>query len=93
MTDSDFRAWLDSEVKLKRMSAEQRDDLLEQKQRFDEELPAGNDARRNDYRGWIVGYVARERQQAREIHGLLERAKSQYPGRMIYFEPIGFDLF
>lgn len=89
MTDAEFREWLESEVAGRRMTKDQRSDLLDQKEIFDAEIP--ND-RRSEYLGWIVGYVAGERCVAREIHALLQDAKSRRPGRMIYFEPIGFDL-
>jgi hypothetical protein len=93
MTDAEFRAWLDEEVRESRMKPEERDDLIGQKHMFDLDFPPGDTPLRRDYRGRIVGYVANERRVEGEIHALLDGAKRDHPGRMVYFEPIGFDLF
>ena len=89
MTDAEFREWLESEVAGRCKINEQRSYLVAQKKIFDAEIA---NQTRGEYLGWIVGYVAGERCLAREIHALLQDAKSRRPGRMIYFEPIGFDL-
>ena len=93
MTDAEFRARLDEEVTVGRMTEKERDDLLDQKRVFDEHLPPGDTSLRREFQGRIVGYVAGERRIDWEIHKLLDSAKETYPGRMIYFEPIGFDLY
>ena len=93
MTDAEFRVWLDEEVREKLMSPEQRKDLLEQKDNFDRALPAGDGPLRGDNRGRIVGYVAGEQIVAGTIHALLDEAKRRHADRMVYFEPIGFDLY
>lgn len=93
MTDAEFRAWLDEEVLERRMTPEQREDLIKQKEMFDRDFPPSDTPLRRDYQGRIVGYVANERRVESEIHTLLDGAKRDHPGRMIYFEPIGFDLF
>lgn len=93
MTDGEFRAWLDEEVLERRMTPEQRDDLIKQKEMFDRDFPPSDTQLRLVYQGRIVGYVANERRVESEIHALLDGAKRDHPGRMIYFEPIGFDLF
>jgi len=89
MTHEEFIAWLRVEVNEGRMSVQQMHDLLNQKALFD--------VYRTDietqFRNYIVGYIGDTRQESRNIHELLNRAKTQFPNRMLYFEAIGFDLF
>ncbi|MGQ0682031.1 hypothetical protein [Bradyrhizobium sp.] len=93
MTDEEFRNWLSSEVAKNRMTDKQMSDLLQQKVLFDQEIGSGESPARQEYRLQIVGYVAERRRVSNSIHKLLRRAKEEFPGRMVYFEPIGFDLF
>lgn len=92
MTDEEFRDWLSSEVASGDMSESQMADLLRQKALFAREIGQESPAR-EAYRLQIVGYVAEQRRVATDIHKLLDGAKREFPGRMVYFEPIGFDLF
>jgi len=92
MTDEEFRAWLADEVSGLRMTPEQMDDLLRQKSLFAQNLGSEDDVRRRDYQRRIVAYVAEQSRIATDIHALLDAAKRDFPKRMIYFEPIGFDL-
>jgi len=89
MTHDEFVSWLQDEVSNRRMTQDQTDDLLAQKKLFD--LDRG--LLESSYQARIVGYIAEQRRDAGDIHELLEEAKTSFPGRMIYFEPIGFDLF
>jgi len=89
MTDPEFVAWLNEEVAGARMTPHQRDDLLSQKQLFDDNLGRLE----SDFQNQIVGYVAGQLLVDRDLHSLLATAGANYPGSMIYFEPIGFDLF
>jgi len=89
MTHNEFVSWLDSEVSGNRMTPAQNDDLLEQKSYFDGKRPS----LQSEHRNQIVAYIAGQLRWAGEIHALLDAAKKEFPGRMIYFEPIGFDLF
>jgi len=93
MTDEEFSNWLSREVASKDMTQSQMDDLLQQKALFVRELGKPDSPLRDPYRLKIVGYVAEHRRIDTSIHKLLDDAKQKFPGRMIYFEPIGFDLF
>lgn len=88
MTDAEFAQWLNDEVEASRITDGQRDDLLGQKATFENQRSM---IERN-HRNQIVGFVAGQMQVAHEIHALLDSSNSQFPGRMIYFEPIGFHL-
>jgi hypothetical protein len=95
MTEEEFRTWLSDEVTGGRMTPQQMDDLMKQQQLFvktfgSEDNPS---SLRQSYRMKIVGYVAEQLRVAAEIHALLDACQREFPKRMIYFEPIGFDLF
>jgi hypothetical protein len=89
MTDAEFRDMLESFVGEGQMTPQQRDDLLEQKGYFDQHR-AEIEQQHPDR---VVGYVNGTRDVGGTVHELLSRAKERYPGRMVYFEPIGFALF
>jgi len=93
MTDDEFQNWLRDEVANERMQQAQMDDLLKQKFLFDGAFGSPNSPLRTEFTFQIVGYVADKRIVANEIHVLIDTAKREFPGRMIYFEPIEFDLF
>jgi hypothetical protein len=88
MTDAEFAQWLNDEVEANRITGGQRDDLLSQKALFENQRTLIEQS----YRNQIVGFVGGIMQVALDIHVLLESSKSQFPGRTIYFEPIGFHL-
>jgi hypothetical protein len=88
MTDTEFRDWLEAEVLAGRMTQAQRDDLLEQKQYFERnrnEIEQQHPQR-------VVGYVNGRREVSASIQELLAQVQRGYPNRMVYFEPVGFDL-
>jgi hypothetical protein len=89
MTDAEFRAWLQAEVLGGRMTPQQRDDLLQQKQSFDQDR---SEIERL-YPRRVVGYVNGSRHVGATVHELLTQAQQSYPGRMVYFEPVGFELY
>lgn len=89
MTDSEFRDWLQAEVRSGRMTLPQRDDLLEQKRHFD----ADRAEIEQRFRHQVVGFVDGTRQVGATVQDLLAQAQRSYPSRMVYFEPIGFDLY
>jgi hypothetical protein len=89
MTDAEFRCWLEAEVRGGRMTPQQRDDLLEQKGHFDRHRAEIE----RQHPQQVVGYVNGTCQAEPTVHRLLDRAKERYPGRMVYFEPVGFDLY
>jgi hypothetical protein len=95
MTHEEFRAWLREEVATGRMTLQQMDDLVKQQSLFVETFGSEENPRplRQSYRMKIVGYVAEQLRAATEIHDLIDSSKREFPTRMIYFEPIGFDLF
>jgi hypothetical protein len=89
MTNSEFVAWLNEEVAEGRMTTPQRDDLLAQKNLFDQnrtEIESG-------FANKIVGFVAGQQRVNTDLHSLLAAAKEEFPGSLMYFEPVGFDLF
>jgi hypothetical protein len=86
MTDQEFVDWLQSEVRGRRMTSQQRDDLLEQKRLFDTHRTEIE----RQFQQQVVGYVSGNREVSPTAQGLLALVPSSYPGRMVYFEPIGF---
>jgi hypothetical protein len=63
-------------------------DLLAQRRLFD-------DNRRlieSEFRLKAVGYVASERRAADSVRALLDVAARLFPGRMLYFETIGYSF-
>jgi hypothetical protein len=89
MTDTAFREWLNDEVSAGRMTLDQNQDLLVQKGQFD----ADRQRIERELRGTVAGYIAGVLRSADTVHELLRQANDFAPGRMVYFEPIGFDLF
>ncbi len=89
MTDTEFRDWLQEEVRSGRMTVQQRDDLLEQKQHFD----SNRTEIERQFPNQVVGYVSGKRKVGANAQELLAEAQQSYPSRMVYFEPIGFDLY
>jgi hypothetical protein len=88
MTDVEFRAWLETEVLDCRMTRQQRDDLLEQKGCFDHNRAEIERHCQNQ----VVGYVSGMQKVSATVHELLGQAQRTHPGRMVYFEPVGFEL-
>jgi hypothetical protein len=88
VTHDEFVRWLNDEVRSERMTLPEMSDLLEQKMFFDVErsIIEVEFARR------IVGYVEGRRLVTATIHELIDEAKAVSPDKMIYFEPIGFNL-
>jgi peptide subunit release factor RF-3 len=89
MTDEEFQRWLEDEVAHDRMSKAQMEDLLQQKKLFD----ADRKALEQKYAGQIVGFVDSNLQVGGTVHEVLDKAKARAPGRMVYFEAIGTELF
>jgi|GEM_PF-6008965 len=88
MTHEEFASWLLDEVQHDRMTQTQMEDLLAQKALFDSHRTEIEDS----FRWHVVGYVNAERQVTDTVHHLLDLARELFPGRMTYFEPVGFDL-
>lgn len=89
MTDREFRDWLDDEVAHGRMTPVQRKDLLDQKTNFDHD----RETLQRQYQQQVVGYANGQREVGDTVHEVLRQAQVHNPGRMVYFEPIGFDLY
>ena len=92
MTDAEFRSWLATEVAAGRMSSAQRDDLLKQKELFDGDFRAEDSPLRHSPTPHRR-LCSRRQAVCSAIHHLIDGAKRDFPDRMIYFEPIEFDLF
>ncbi len=88
MTDSEFRDSLQTEVDRNHMTPQQRDDLLKQKQFFDGDRLQIEKL----YPHQVVGYVNGSREVGPSVQQLLANANRRYPGRMVYFEPVGFSI-
>ena len=89
MTDVEFLRWLDNEVRARRLSPKQRDDLVTQKRAFDNDRALIM----QQFANQVVGYSGRTQIVGNTVHDVLDQAKRALPDRMVYFEPIGFDLF
>jgi hypothetical protein len=89
MTDLEFQDWLEAEVRNGHMTIEQRNDLLEQKRHFD----ASRAEIERQFAHQVVGYVGGTRKVAATVQELLAQIQRSNPSRMVYFEPIGFDLY
>jgi hypothetical protein len=88
MTNEEFQKWLLDEVQHNRMTTSQMNDLLAQKEDYD----LNRTEIEREFRWQFVGYVNRQRRTANTVHNLLDESIEEFPGRMIYFEPVGFDL-
>ena len=88
MTDAEFRNWLQAEVERGCMTKNQQQDLLEQKQYFDQHRTEIE----QQYKDQVVGYVNGTREVCATVHELLSKAQTSCPGRMVYFESIGYEL-
>ena len=88
LTDADFKKMLAGEVQAKRMTAAQMNDFLKQKASFD--------ARRTkiykELQNRIVGFANGQMLVGDTVHEVFESAHTKAPDRLVYFEPIGFDL-
>jgi len=89
MTDDEFAVWLQDETQNNRMSAAQRDDLLAQKKIFEINRPIIEEKLRNR----IVGFANGNMLVDDDLHRLIANAQISFPGAMVYFEPIAFDLY
>jgi hypothetical protein len=87
-SDQDFVKWLAGEVSSRRLAQSQMDDLLEQKKHFDR----NRSAIQAKHKSRIVGYVNGEMLVSGDLHDLLRKAEARFPGRMAYFEAVGFQL-
>jgi hypothetical protein len=89
MTHQEFFDWLVDEEINGRISPQQREELMNQKNRFESDR-AYIEA---NFPGRVVGYAGNQRFDGDSVHDLLENVQRTQPHRLTYFEPIGFDLF
>ena len=89
MTNREFSLWLDDEINNGRLLPGQKDELIGQKQAFDANKSVHQ---RKDF-GRVVGYSHGRPFVGDSVHEVLAGARNAYPNEMVYFEPIGFDLF
>ena len=89
MTNREFSLWLDEEIRSGRLSPAQKDELIGQKQVFDANKASHQ---RNDA-GRVVGYSHGRTFVADTVQEVIARARNTFPGELVYFEPIGFDLY
>ncbi len=64
-------------------------DLIVQRLLFDE----NRSWMETEFRLKIVGFVANQRHVSESVTSLLKLSAESFPGRMLYFEPIGFRIF
>jgi hypothetical protein len=83
-----FVTMLRRHVKRGRMSEAQLQDLLIQKAHFDAQRPSIE----RDYRNLVVGFVNGQMHRSGRVHSLMAEARKTHPGRLVYFEPIGFKI-
>jgi hypothetical protein len=89
VSEAEYRARLEKNVREGRMTAAQRDDVLEQKRLFDEHRAEIE----KQYHFRVVGYVNGVCEVGSTVHEVLNKAQERFPGRMVYFEPVGKELF
>lgn len=87
-THEEFLAMLEREVRTRRMTEPQMEELLVQKAHFD----AHRQLIEQRYRNRVVGYARAQLEVADTVHELLGIVKRKEPGSLVYFEPIGFTL-
>jgi hypothetical protein len=84
LDQTQFEQWIRSIESVGQLSTEEADDLIAQRQRFDELRPSiadGSDAQ--TYAAVVAGEGPIYRV---ELESMLQELDSKYPGRMVYFE-------
>ena len=88
MVQDKLRAGLELDVKDGLMTQESMDELLEQNKLFE--------ARRKEiedhYQLKVVGMAGGKLYVGDDLHAVFEQVQKQMPGRLVYFETVGFDL-
>jgi hypothetical protein len=88
VTTDEFERWLSVLVGEGRLDFGQAEDLLAQRRRFDDE----RERLTAEYHDTVIGFVAGSMLVADSVGQLLEEARG-FDGRLVYFEPIGYDAF
>jgi hypothetical protein len=89
MSFEEFVAWLARELRAGMIEELQVADLVAQRTLFD----GHREMIEREFRMRVAGYVANELRSGPTVRELLRVAREQFPGRMIYFEPIGYRVF
>ncbi len=89
MNFEEFARWLRQELREGRLFEHQVIDLLAQRILFDRK----RNLLESEFWLRVVGFVANEQMVSDSTGALLKDAAQRFPGRMLYFEPVGFRLF
>jgi hypothetical protein len=89
MTFEEFVAWLAREFRAGMIGEFQVADLIAQRALFDEH----REMIEKEFAMHVAGYVANELRGGPTVGELLRLAQKEFPGRMLYFEPIGYNAF
>lgn len=89
MSIQHYRANLQEHVDAGAMTQAQMDDLLAQREAFD----ANRETIKAEHDKKVVGYCNGEMFVGYTMHLLLAQTKEKHPGKMTYFETIGYELF
>ena len=90
MPANDFDALLEEEFDAGLMTQDEMDDMLAQRDLYETNRAAIEQDPSND--GLYVGFVAGNMITADIIQGLVDQFETQLPGRLCYFESVGFDI-
>jgi hypothetical protein len=85
-----FAALLQDEVDAGSMTQDEMDDMLAQRDLYDTNRSVIEQDPLND--GRYVGFVAGNMISATSTQGLVDQFETQLPGRLCYFETVGFDF-
>jgi hypothetical protein len=85
---SEFENMLAEQVKTGGMTQPQMDELLAQQALFD----SNRQTIETTHHGQFVGYVNGQMLVDKSYNDLSAQAKKAHPGRLLYFEPVGFSL-
>lgn len=89
MSFEEFVAWLVRELGAGMIEELQVADLIAQRTLFDQQRTMIE----QEFRMRVAGYVANQLRSGSTIRELVSHAQNEFPGRMIYFEPIGYRAF
>jgi hypothetical protein len=89
MSFEEFVAWLARELRAGMIEELQVADLVAQRTLFDKDRAMIE----REFGMRVAGYVANELRSGPTVRELLRHAQEEFPGRMLYFEPIGYRAF
>jgi hypothetical protein len=89
MSFEEFVAWLARELRAGMLEELQVADLIAQRTLFDKD----REMIEREFRMRVAGYVANDLRTGPTVRELLRLAQEEFPGRMLYFEAIGYRAF